>query len=158
MKGQCYFMETIWDKLLKAAVAIGGTAASVLGGWDWILTVFLCFMVMDYLSGVIVGIIGKSLKSKTGGLSSKAGVQGLLRKGLMIMVVLLAALLDRAVGTGATVVRDLVCWFYIANEGISIMENLTIAGVPFPKKLKVLFEEKLGEDEKSSAGDENDTD
>ncbi len=144
-------METAWDKMLKAAIAVGGTVASVLGGWDWILTVFLCFMAVDYLSGIAVGAMGKSLKSDTGGLSSKVGVQGLLRKGLMIMVVLLAALLDRAAGTGTTVVRDLVCWFYIANEGISIMENLTIAGVPFPKKLQEMFREKLSEDEASGA-------
>ena len=144
-------MITVWDKILKVAVAIGGTIASVLGGWDWILTVFLCFMAVDYLSGIAVGAMGKSLKSDNGGLSSKVGVQGLLRKGLMIMVVLLAALLDRAAGTGTTVVRDLVCWFYIANEGISIMENLTIAGVPFPKKLQEMFREKLQEDEESSA-------
>ena len=147
-------MESVWDKMLKVAVAVGGTIASALGGWDWILTVFLCFMAVDYISGVAVGAMGKSLKSDTGGLSSKAGVQGLLRKGLMIMVVLLAALLDRATGTGTTVVRDLVCWFYIANEGISIMENLTLAGVPFPKKLQVMFREKLHEDEES--GDRND--
>jgi toxin secretion/phage lysis holin len=148
-------MESVWDKILKVAVAVGGTIATVLGGWDWILTVFLCFMAVDYLSGVMVGLMGKSLKSDTGGLSSKVGVQGLLRKGLMIMVVLLAALLDRAAGTGTTVVRDLVCWFYIANEGISIMENLTIAGVPFPKKLRELFEDKIKEDEINSSEDES---
>ncbi len=148
-------MESVWEKILKVVVAIGGAIASVLGGWDWILTVFLCFMAVDYLSGIAVGAMGKSLKSDTGGLSSKVGVQGLLRKGLMIMVVLLAALLDRAAGTGTTVVRDLVCWFYIANEGISIMENLTLAGVPFPKKLREMFEEKLSEDEKSGSDDES---
>ena len=150
-------MESVWDKILKVTVAVGGTIATVLGGWDWILTVFLCFMAVDYLSGVMVGLMGKSPKSETGGLSSKTGLQGLLRKGLMIMVVLLAALLDRAAGTGTTVVRDLVCWFYIANEGISIMENLTIAGVPFPKKLKELFEEKIKEDEASGSEDESET-
>lgn len=147
-------METMWEKIWKIAIALGGAAASVVGGWGWILTVFLCFMAMDYLSGVTVSMMGKSLKSDTGGLSSKVGLQGLLRKGLMIMVVLLAALLDRAVGNGETVVRDLVCWFYIANEGISIMENLTLAGVPFPKKLKTMFEEKLNENE----DDENEHD
>lgn len=147
-------METIWDKILKVVVAIGGTIASVLGGWDWILTVFLCFMVVDYISGVMVGAMGKSPKSDSGGLSSKVGVQGLLRKGLMLLVVLLAALLDRATGNSATLFRDAVCWFYIANEGISIMENLTLAGVPFPKKLKDLFTEKLKDEDATTPKDE----
>jgi toxin secretion/phage lysis holin len=68
-----------------------------------------------------------------------------VRKGLMLMVVLVAALLDRALGQGNVMFRDAVCWFYVANEGISLMENLSLAGVPFPKKLKELLGEKAGE-------------
>ena len=140
-------MATIWDKIVKFGLVIVGAISGALGGWSWVLTVLLAFMAVDYISGLIVATMGKSLKSESGGLSSKAGVNGLLRKGLMLMVVLVAALLDRAVGSDGNMFRDAVCWFYMANEGISLMENLTLAGVPFPKKLKDMFTEKLKDEE-----------
>ena len=68
-----------------------------------------------------------------------------MRKGLMLMVVLVSALLDRALGPQSAMFRDAVCWFYIANEGISLMENLNLAGVPFPQKLRELLGEKAAE-------------
>ena len=145
-------MKTIWGKIVDVTVAVGGGIASVLGGWDWILTVLIAFMISDYLSGIIVAAMGKSQKSETGGLSSKVGVQGIARKGLMLFVVLCAALLDRVVSGDGTMIRDAVCWFYIANEGISLMENLSLAGVKFPKILQRLFDAKLEEDE--SSGDD----
>ena len=139
-------MVSIWDKIVRFAAAAIGAVAGALGGWDWILAVFLGFMIADYISGVLVAVLLKSPKTEDGGLSSKIGWHGLIRKGLMLMVVLIAALLDRALGSANTMFRDAVCWFYIANEGISIMENLVLAGVPFPKILKKLFEEKVSED------------
>ena len=142
-------MKTFWGKLTDVAIGIGGGIASVLGGWDWILTVLIAFMIADYLSGIIVAGIGKSEKSETGGLSSKVGVQGIARKGLMLLVVLGAALLDRVVSGDGTMIRDAVCWFYVANEGISLMENLSLAGVPFPRILQRLFDAKLEEDKAS---------
>ncbi len=140
-------MEPIWDKGIKIAAAAIGAVAGIFGSWSWLMTVLLACMVADYISGTLVGWMGKSLKSEYGGLSSKVGAIGLVRKGLMLMVVLVAALLDKALGQGNTMFRDAVCWFYIANEGISLMENLTLAGVPFPKKLKELLGEKAGESE-----------
>ena len=109
------------------------------------MTVLLSCMVADYLSGMVVAWMGRSEKTEYGGLSSKVGAKGLMRKGLMLMVVLVAALLDRALGQGNAMFRDAACWFYIANEGISLMENLNLAGVPFPAKLKKLLGEKAGE-------------
>ena len=142
-------MGQIWDKVLKIAAAGLGAVAGIFGGWDWLISVLLACMVADYVSGTLVAWMGKSLKTEYGGLSSKVGWVGLVRKGLMMMVVLVAALLDRALGTDTAMFRDAVCWFYIANEGISLMENLNLAGVPFPNKLKELLGEKITEDEET---------
>ncbi|HPJ01764.1 MAG TPA: phage holin family protein [Candidatus Limiplasma sp.] len=140
-------MGQIWDKALKVFAAAIGAVAGALGGWSWLMTVLLACMIADYISGTLVAWMGKSLKTEYGGLSSKVGAVGLIRKGLMLMVVLVAALLDRALGQNNAMFRDAVCWFYVANEGISLMENLNLAGVPFPKKLKELLGEKAGEAE-----------
>ena len=147
-------MGQIWDKAVKIAAAACGAVVGARGGWSWLMTVLLACMAADYLSGTLVAWIGKSLKTEYGGLSSKVGAAGLVRKGLMLMVVLVAALLDRALGQGNTMFRDAVCWFYIANEGISLMENLSLAGVPFPQKLKELLGEKAGETEETDETDE----
>jgi toxin secretion/phage lysis holin len=138
-------MGQIWDKVVKISAAAAGAVAGALGGWSWLMTVLLACMVADYISGTLVAWMGKSLKTEYGGLSSKVGWTGIVRKGLMLMVVLVAALLDRALGQGNAMFRDAVCWFYVANEGISLMENLNLAGVPFPKKLKQLLGEKAEE-------------
>ena len=138
-------MGNAWDKLVRMAAAAIGAVAGALGGWSWLLTVLLACMVCDYLSGMVVAWLGKSQKSEYGGLSSKVGAAGLVRKGLMLMVVLVAALLDKALGQSNAMFRDAVCWFYVANEGISMMENLSLAGVPFPKKLKELLGQKAEE-------------
>jgi len=140
-----YTMEQTWEKVVKVLAAIGGAIAGALGGWNWLMIVLLAVMVADYLSGVVVAWMGKSLKTEYGGLSSKVGAVGLAKKGLMMLVVLVSALLDRAVGTEGSMFRDAVCWFYIANEGISLMENLNLAGVPFPRKIQELLGQKKDE-------------
>lgn len=138
-------MDTIWDKVLKVLAAAGGAIAGAFGGWDKLLMVLVAMMAIDYASGVVVALMGKSEKTEYGGLSSKVGAIGLAKKGLMMLVVLVGALLDRAMGGGASVCRDAVCWFYIANEGLSLLENLVRAGVPFPAKIKELLGQKKEE-------------
>lgn len=103
--------------------------------------VLLVLMAIDYVSGVIVALMGKSAKSNGGGLDSKIGFVGLARKGLMLLVVLVAAQMDTALGTEQAIFRDATCWFYIANEGLSVLENLALAGVPFPERIKHLLEQ-----------------
>lgn len=147
-------METVWNKVIKAVAAAAGAVAGAFGGWDMLLIVLVSMMAADYLSGVVVAWMGRSRKTEYGGLSSKVGAQGLLKKGLMMLVVLVAALLDRAMGGGAAVCRDAACWFYIANEGISLLENLSLAGVPFPKRLQEL----LGRKREEADGEEEDAD
>lgn len=134
-----------WDKIVKALAGAGGAVAGFFGGWDALLAVLVGAMVIDYVSGLLVAWMGKSTKTEYGGLSSKVGAQGLLKKGLMMLVVLVAAMLDRAMGGDASVCRDAACWFYIANEGLSLLENLALAGVPFPERLKEVLGVKKGE-------------
>ena len=136
-------METIWKGIIKGLAACGGAVAGALGGWDATLRVLIALMAVDYVSGVVVAMMGRSTKTDYGGISSKAGFNGLLKKGMMMLVVLVAALLDTVIGSA--MVRDAACWFYIANEGISILENMSLAGVPFPAKLKELLGQKLDE-------------
>lgn len=140
--------ERIWDKALKMLMAFAGGVAGALGGWDPLLKVLIALMAADYASGVLVAILGKSAKTEYGGLSSKVGAAGLARKGLMLLVVLVAALLDRAMGGANPVCRDAACWFYITNEGISILENVGQAGAPYPESLKRLLGQRQEEVQK----------
>lgn len=134
-------MNHTWDRLLRALAAALGAAAGAFGGIDTPLRVLVAFMVIDYLTGMAVGWLGRSVKTETGRLDSKTGFQGLMKKGLMMLMVLMAALLDSALGGENAVFRGLMVWFYIANEGLSILENLTLAGVPFPQRLRDALEQ-----------------
>lgn len=139
-------MEKVWDKAVRGLAACGGAIAGMMGGWDPLLRVLITLMAADYVTGLLVAVMGKSTKTEYGGLSSKVGAIGLARKGLMLMVVLVAALMDSVMGTGSAMCRDAACWFYIANEGISILENAGLAGAPYPAKLKELLGQKQKED------------
>lgn len=130
-----------WDKVVKMLAAVGGAIAGVFGGFDTMLIVLVAFMAIDYVTGLIVAWMGKSIKTENGHLDSKVGFIGLCKKCLMLVFVLMAALLDRALGTDAAIFRSMVIWFYIANEGLSILENLALADVPFPKRVKQALEQ-----------------
>jgi len=146
-------MEKMWNKAVRGLAACGGAIAGMLGGWDPLLRVLVILMAADYVSGLLVAVMGKSAKTEYGGLSSKVGAMGLARKGLMLMVVLVAAMMDSVMGTGSAMCRDAACWFYIANEGISILENVGLAGAPYPAKLKQLLGQKQEEGEEQDGID-----
>lgn len=138
---------------IEALAAIGGAIASFFTGMPPIIWVLLAVMSVDFLTGIICGLMGKSKKTETGGLSSKAAFGGLMKKILILMVVLLAALLDRAVTIGAGVefeaVAGATCLWFIASEGMSIIENAATMGIPIPKVLLralELFRSKGGGD------------
>jgi len=130
----------IWDRIIKGLCAAGGAVAGLMGEWDVTLTILVALMGADYLSGVIVAACGRSPKSDGGGVSSKAGFIGLAKKGVMLLIVLLAALLDTATGSGNTMFRTATVMYYIANEGISIIENAALLGVPFPERIRGALE------------------
>lgn len=132
---------TTWDNIVKTLAAVGGCIAGFLGAWNVMLTVLACMMALDYISGVMVAAAGKSPKTDNGGISSKIGFQGLVKKGFVIVIVLAATMLDRALGTDRAIFQLMAAGYYIANEGISILENAALLGVPFPAKLKNAFEE-----------------
>ena len=114
---------------------IGGAVAAAFGGWNAAMMTLIALMAVDYLTGLMVaGIFHKSPKSESGALESKAGWKGLCRKGVTLLVVLVAAQLDRAIGTGF--IRDAAVIGYLANETLSIIENAGLMGVPVPNAVK----------------------
>ena len=106
---------------------IGTAIISYLGGWDMLLYVLVTLIVTDYVTGLVCAIIDKQL-------SSAIGFKGIAKKVFMLVLVGLAFMLDKAVGT--EVLRNVTILFYIANEGISILENAGKIGVPYPEKIK----------------------
>ena len=110
-----------------------GVVAGLLGEWNVFLTVLAIMMLLDYVTGLIVAWRGKSPKSETGGVSSKVGFDGLIKKAFIMVVVLVATLLDTAIGNATHVFQTAAVLYYIANEGISILENTALMGVQYPK-------------------------
>jgi len=134
---------------------IGGGVAALFGGWDAALTTLLIFMGIDYLTGLIVaGVFHNSEKTEGGSLESRAGWKGLCRKGVTLLVVLVACRLDMVIGSNF--IRDSVVIAFIANETISIIENAGLMGIPIPsvivKAIEVL--KKKAESEKKE-GEQN---
>lgn len=134
---------------------IGALAVSLFGGWDTALVTLLIFMAIDYISGLIVAaVFKKSPKTETGALESRAGFKGLFRKGMTLLIVLIACRLDLIMHT--TFIRDAVVIAYIVNESISIIENAGLMGIPVPKAIiKAIDILKRKEDEKEADKKEN---
>ena len=127
---------------------VGSTVAAAFGGWDAAMITLVSMMVIDYLTGVLVaGVFHNSPKTENGTLESKAGWKGLCRKGVTLLIVLVAARLDIILGTGF--IRDAVIIGYIANETISIIENAGLMGVPIPEAIEKAIEvlQSKGEEE-----------
>lgn len=129
----------IKNGVLAALAAAGTFVAHALGGWDAAMQVLVGMMIADYVTGILVAAVWKkSNKSETGALDSKAGFKGLLKKGIILLLVWLGVLLDNALGV--TYIRTAVVLFFIGNEGISLLENLGLMGVPFPSFLQKALE------------------
>ncbi len=115
---------------VDSAVAVIGTALTyAFGGFDTTVIILCCFIFADYLTGVARAIVERRL-------SSSIGFKGIAKKGCILVVVMLAVMLDRLIGTEGWMFRTLCAYFYIANEGISILENAAKLGVPIPQKLR----------------------
>lgn len=127
--------------------AVGSAIASAFGGWDASFSTLLIFMAIDYMTGLLVaGVFHASPKSETGALESKAGFKGLVRKGLILVIILVACRLDLLLGVNY--IRDAACIAFIINELISMIENFGLMGVPFPETVKNAVEllQKKGDD------------
>lgn len=114
---------------------IGATIVALLGGWDNIIIILIIFMIIDYISGLIVAIVfKKSTKSANGALESNAGFKGLCRKAMILLMIIIAAQFDKLLGIDW--VRESIIIAFIVNESISIIENAGLMGLPIPQGLK----------------------
>lgn len=119
---------------ISAIGAAGAYIANFFGGWDSSLTTLVVFMAVDYITGLLVAIVfHKSPKTATGTLESRVGWKGLCRKGVTLLIVLVACRLDIVAGTNF--LRDTVVIAFIVNETLSIIENAGLMGIPIPKAI-----------------------
>lgn len=124
----------IKNGVLAVLAAVGTFLANALGGWDAALAVLIGFMAVDYITGILVALVfHASPKTEGGGLASGECFKGLIRKCLVLVFVWLGTMLDQVIG--AAYVRTAIILFYIGNEGLSIIENVVLMGVPCPKFL-----------------------
>lgn len=128
------------EKILQGISAAIGAVVAFFTGLPPLLLIMLIVMSLDYITGIICGCMGKSLKTENGGLSSKTALQGLLKKLMLLAIVALAHLMDWAVTAGAGVefaaVSGATCLWFIASEGISVVENAANIGVPIPQIIR----------------------
>ena len=121
-----------------AVVSAVGTAFSYICGWDGAIEALLCLMLIDYISGVMAAYINPNLS-----LNSQRGFKGICKKIMIMLLVAVAHIVDRAVGQAMA--QAIVVWFFIGNEGLSIIENAAKAGLPVPEKLKQTLEQLMQE-------------
>ena len=143
--------NAIKNGILAVFSVIGSFAANSLGGWDASLQVLIALMVTDYITGVLVAAVWhKSSKSSSGTLNSVAGFKGILKKCMILMLVWIGVLLDQALGSSYA--RTAVVLFFVGNEGISLLENLGLMGVPFPAFLRRALEALRDQGDKGKEG------
>ena len=142
-------MKEFWNMVQLVFTAIGGWLGYFLGGCDGLIIALVVFVAVDYLTGILCAIADKSL-------SSEVGFKGIAKKVVIFMLVGVANILDvEVIGTGS-VLRTAVIFFYLSNEGISLLENSAHLGLPIPKKLKDVLEQihDRSEEEKEGGEDE----
>lgn len=134
-------MKEFWNFIQFIFAAIGGWLGYFLGGWDGTLYALITFITIDYITGVMCAITYKAL-------SSEVGFNGIFRKVAMLMLVGIGALIDRHIIGNGSVLRTAVIFYYLSNEGISILENAVRMGLDVPPKLRDVLEQlKDDEDE-----------
>ena len=134
-------MRSIWTGIQIAFSAIGGFIGWLLGGFDGFLYALIAFVVIDYITGVMCAISDKRL-------SSEVGFKGICRKVLIFVLVGIGNLVDMYVLGEAGVLRTAVIFFYLSNEGVSLLENSAHLGLPIPQKLKSVLEQLHNRNEK----------
>ena len=143
-------MENITSLKIYVCTALGAVGAFIswlFGGWSEDMLTLIILMISDYITGVIVAAFFKqSKKSENGSLSSVAGLKGLCKKGVMLLVVLIAHRLD--ISLGVEYIKSTAIIGFIANETISVTENIGLMGVPLPEVIKRALEVLKGKSEK----------
>ena len=138
-------MKEFWNTMQMVFAAVGGWLGYFLGGCDGLLIALVVFAVVDYVTGVMCAINDKKL-------SSEVGFRGICRKVLIFFLVGVANILDvQVIGTGS-VLRTAIIFFYLSNEGVSLVENAAHLGLPVPEKLKAVLEQLHDRAEKGGDG------
>lgn len=127
-------MKEFWNAIQMVFAAIGGWLGYFLGGCDGLLYALIAFAVIDYITGVMCAVADKKL-------SSAVGFKGICRKVLIFLLVGIANVLDVQVIGSGSVLRTAVIFFYISNEGVSLLENAAHLGLPVPEKVKTVLEQ-----------------
>ena len=140
-------MKEFWNTIQLIFAAVGGWLGYFLGGCDGLLYALLAFVVIDYITGVMCAVTDKKL-------SSAVGFKGIFRKVLIFLLVGIANIIDvQVIGTGA-VLRTAVIFFYISNEGVSLLENAGHLELPIPEKIKTVLEQLHDRAENGKEGNE----
>ena len=142
-------MKQIWTAIQTAFTALGGFIGWFLGGFDGFLYALVVFVVMDYFTGVLAAGVKKEL-------SSEVGFKGIAKKVCIFVLVGIANIVDTQVIHDGAAIRTAVIFFYLANEGISVLENSAVIGLPVPEKLKEMLLQ-LTEEEHSQGGEDTGT-
>ena len=127
-------MKEIWNWSQAVIAVIGGWLGYLLGGWDGFLYALVAFVVIDYITGLMCAVLDKKL-------SSEIGFRGIFKKVLIFSLVAVGHIIDQNVIGDGSVIRTAVIFFYLSNEGISILENTVHIGLPVPQKLKDILEQ-----------------
>ena len=140
-------MKEFWNTIQLIFSAVGGWLGYLLGGCAGLLYALIAVVVIDYVTGVMCAIINREL-------SSAVGFKGIFRKVLIFLLVGIANIIDvQVIGTGA-VLRTAVIFFYISNEGVSLLENAGHLGLPIPEKIKTVLEQLHDRAENGKEGNE----
>ncbi len=139
-------MKEFWNFIQLVFAAIGGWLGWFLGGCDGLLYALIAFVVIDYITGVMCAVVDKNL-------SSEIGAKGIFKKVLIFLLVGVGHIIDAAVIKSGSVLRTAVIFFYLSNEGISLVENAAHLGLPVPEKLKKVLEQL--HDRSEEEGDDN---
>ena len=139
-------MKEFWNTIQAVFTAVGGWLGWFLGGCDGLLIALLLFVVLDYITGVMCAVVDHKL-------SSEIGFKGIFRKVLIFALVGVGQVLDVNVIGSGSILRTAIVFFYLSNEGVSLLENAAHLGLPVPRKLKVVLEQLHDRAEKSDMSD-----
>lgn len=140
-------MKEFWNTIQLIFAAVGGWLGWFLGGCDGLLYALVAFVTLDYITGIMCAIVDQKL-------SSAVGFRGIFRKVLIFALVGVGHIIDTQVIGNGSILRTAVIFFYLSNEGVSLVENAAHLGLPVPEKLKAVLEQLHDRAEKDDPGDD----